>query len=183
MAEPGLVSPSVSHPLSPGLAQAQQLVTAGQRALACGHGQLAWALLRQWPAWALERDGADGHTRAAWRQLGLRWHARALQRSIDGAVWQAAEAVLPSGSISAAIDAARHDPAGIGATQLPAAAFLATHFEDTGRDITVAAIEPAALRAAVAAATGAQSLPLDSFAAQRLIDSARACATTAATAS
>jgi hypothetical protein len=168
------LTPGLTPGVTPGLKHARHAVAAGQRALACGHGQLSWTLLRQWPAWALETDAADADTRALWRRLGLRWHARALRRSIDGAAWVAAEATAPRSTIDAAVQAAGHDRIDLGAPQLPPADALAAQFERTGRDIAVAAIEPPALRAAVAAATGAATLRLDAATAQQLLDWAAA---------
>jgi hypothetical protein len=151
---------------SPGIAGALHVVAAARQALAAGHPALPWPLLKAWPEWAL---GADEPTRQRWAVLGLRWHARALRRSIDGAHWHAAEALLPRAIFQAALAVAADDErSGLGTHSmlLPAAEVFAEQVQATGRDIAIAALDPPALRTAVAAAVGASHLDLPAAAAR-----------------
>lgn len=147
-----------------GLQAARQVVAAARQALACGHGGLAWPLLQAWPAWTLH---AGEDTRAQWRRLGLRWHAQALRRCIDGSTWAAVEATLPRRVIDAALAQARADDPSVGAVQLPRAEAIAEQLESAGRDVAVTTLTSPDLRAAVAAATGACALALDTATAQQ----------------
>jgi hypothetical protein len=148
----------MAEPVTPGLAQLQHCLAAARQALAAGHGDLPWALLRAWPAWALE---AHAPTRLRWRALGLRWHARALRHSIDGAAWLAAESLLPKTLFHTVMAAASDPQAPPGAALMPPPPRLAEQLQDCGRAIAVAALQPAALRNAVAAALGVQGLAID----------------------
>jgi hypothetical protein len=151
---------------SPGISGALHVVAAARQALAGGHPALPWPVLKAWPAWAL---GADAPTRQRWAVLGLRWHARALRRSIDGTHWQAAEALLPRPVFQAALAVAADDERsglGSGVCVLPPVDGFAEQVQATGRDIAVAALDPPALRTAVAAALGASPLELPAAAAR-----------------
>jgi hypothetical protein len=135
---------------SPALAAAAHAVRAARAAQAAGHHALGWDELTAWPAWALpggEPGQDDTATSPRLALLAAAWHAPALRRCIDGALLQAAAACVGAERLAAVIDHAPPD----GTATLPTAAALPEAWAACGRALALAALQPPALQAAVAA--------------------------------
>lgn len=160
MAEPQLRSATTARPVGPGLLAAQRIVQAAEAAAAAGHAGLAWARLRQWPAWA-------GPTQPplAWLcTLGACWHAAELQQCIDGDRLNVLCEDLGPKALQAVL---QMDPAATAgtppATALPASASTTEWREQLaadGRSVALATLAPDDLRRAVAAAMAWPDRPL-----------------------
>lgn len=146
-----------------GLTQAAQVVRAAEAARAAGHAALDWALLDEWPAWAL--DAPDPARQRHWLRLGAAWHAPALRQCIDGECLQAAADLVGQAVLAAII--ARRAPDG--AATLAPSAELSSQWMRCGQSLAVAALRPATLRAAVRDAVGADAAQIDAARAAQLI--------------
>ncbi len=147
------------RPVGPGLLAGQRAVQAAELAAAAGQPRLAWASLRQWPAWAVAAQPPGAWQRA----LGACWHAAELQQCIDGARLNALSDDLGPQTLQAVLQLDANLPAGAApARRLPTSG-SAADWRDAlaadGRTVALASLADAPLRTAVAAVLGWQEVP------------------------